>query len=332
MDMGDPRARNSTHSGFTIVELLVGLVLGLLITMGAIGLYLGGKVSYSQNEALARMQDNARFAMSELTRDISMAGFWAGILAPEEIVENDASLDLGTDCGVTNASGGRWTSWAYDPRVPFQLTPQATTATAIAAHPCIGAGEFQANTDLLAIKRVRGTPALTLQNNAVYLRTNDTVGSLIKQAGSTPATPPGFQNWEYLNSVYYIRAFSATAGDGVPTLFRKRLIPGSPVSMETESGGLAEGIEQLHAVVGVDTDDDGVANQYTGTPTAAQLQNAVSVRVYLLVRSVESVPRYTNSKIYRLGDLTFGPFNDRFYRRVYTTTALLRNPAAQRNF
>lgn len=320
------------QSGFTIVELLVGLVLGLLITSGAVGLFLGGKVNYSQNEMLARMQDNARFAMSELSRDISMVGFWAGILSPEDIVENDASLDLGTDCGVANPSAGRWASWAYDPRVPMQLTPQATTAAATAAHPCISAGEFQVNTDVLAIKRVRGAPAPTLQNNAVYLRTNNTVGSFIKQAAATPATPASFQNWEYLNSIYYIRSYSVTAGDGIPTLYRKRLTGGSPVSMGTESGGLAEGIEQLHIMAGIDTDFDGVANQYTGTPTAAQLQNAVSVRIYLLARSVEAVPRYTNTKIYRLGNLTLGPFNDRFYRRVYTTTALLRNPAAQRNF
>ena len=69
-----------------------------------------------------------------------------------------------------------------------------------------------------------------------------------------------------------------------------------------------------------------------GLSLAAELQDAVSTRIYLLARSVEAVPRYTNSKIYRLGDLTLGPFNDRFYRRVYTTTVLLRNPAAQRNF
>ena len=58
----------------------------------------------------------------------------------------------------------------------------------------------------------------------------------------------------------------------------------------------------------------------------------VPVLFILQAGSVEAAPRYTNSKTYQLGDLTFGPFNDRFYRRVYTTTVLLRNPAAQRNF
>ena len=76
---------------------------------------------------------------------------------------------------------------------------------------------------------------------------------------------------------------------------------------------------------GIDTDSDGYANAYTGTPTAVQLAAAVTARVYVLVRTQTTIAGYVNDKTYRLGGATVGPFNDGFYRRVYTSTVVLRN-------
>jgi type IV pilus assembly protein PilW len=45
----------------------------------------------------------------------------------------------------------------------------------------------------------------------------------------------------------------------------------------------------------------------------------------LLVRSVEPVVGYVNDKTYDLGGEIVGPFNDAFYRRVYSTTVQIRN-------
>jgi type IV pilus assembly protein PilW len=51
----------------------------------------------------------------------------------------------------------------------------------------------------------------------------------------------------------------------------------------------------------------------------------VSARVYVLARTLRPDPTYTNDKTYTLGDRVVGPFNDRFYRRVFTTTVMVRN-------
>ena len=89
---------------------------------------------------------------------------------------------------------------------------------------------------------------------------------------------------------------------------------------------LAEGVEQIHVEFGIDTDNDGVANQYLSDITAAQADTTVSARVFMLVRSSLDLD-YTNDKTYNLGHLAaIGPFNDNYYRRVYSTTVALRNP------
>jgi len=53
---------------------MVALVLGLMITAGLIQLFGATKVTYNVTEGLARVQENARFAMEIVNRDIRMAG------------------------------------------------------------------------------------------------------------------------------------------------------------------------------------------------------------------------------------------------------------------
>ncbi len=63
------------NKGLTIIELMVALVLGLLLTTGITKVYLTTKETYNLSENLSRLQESARFAMEYLRQDIRMAGF-----------------------------------------------------------------------------------------------------------------------------------------------------------------------------------------------------------------------------------------------------------------
>lgn len=63
-----------SHAGITLLELLLALSLGLLIVTGMGILYLKSTISYRQQQALARLQENARQAFVLLGHDIRMAG------------------------------------------------------------------------------------------------------------------------------------------------------------------------------------------------------------------------------------------------------------------
>jgi len=56
----------------------------------------------------------------------------------------------------------------------------------------------------------------------------------------------------------------------------------------------------------------------------------MTVKIYLLSRSTEATPGYTDTKTYPLGPRTDGPFNDGFKRHAYTETIRLNNPAGRR--
>ena len=63
------------RSGFALIELLIAMVLGLLLMTGAIQVMLSSKQTFRANEDMSRIQENGRFALDLLIRDVRMAGF-----------------------------------------------------------------------------------------------------------------------------------------------------------------------------------------------------------------------------------------------------------------
>jgi type IV pilus assembly protein PilW len=79
---------------------------------------------------------------------------------------------------------------------------------------------------------------------------------------------------------------------------------------------------------------DGIPDEFrrcaTATCTAADLGNTVAVKLYVLARSREATPGYTDNKTYALGSATLPAFNDHFKRHVFSTTVRLNNISGRR--
>ncbi|MFC3284187.1 prepilin-type N-terminal cleavage/methylation domain-containing protein [Litchfieldella rifensis] len=78
--------------GFTLVELMVALVIGLIITLGATQLFIASKRSYDRIESLAQRQEATRFLVSVLSQDIR--GARAVIREPADPDQAIEHLDL----------------------------------------------------------------------------------------------------------------------------------------------------------------------------------------------------------------------------------------------
>ncbi|BCX88540.1 type IV pilus assembly protein PilW [Methylomarinovum tepidoasis] len=63
------------QDGVSLVEIMVALVAGLILTAGGIQIYAANKQTYRVADASARIQENARFAMEILGRQLRMAGY-----------------------------------------------------------------------------------------------------------------------------------------------------------------------------------------------------------------------------------------------------------------
>jgi len=66
--------RTPGGKGFSLIELMIAMTLGLVIIAGVLTVMLSQRSSNRLEDSLARMQENARLAFDTLARDIRMAG------------------------------------------------------------------------------------------------------------------------------------------------------------------------------------------------------------------------------------------------------------------
>lgn len=64
----------AAQRGFTLIELMVSLLLGMLVVAAASSLFMSNKRVYGASEAISRIQENQRGAFEILARDIREAG------------------------------------------------------------------------------------------------------------------------------------------------------------------------------------------------------------------------------------------------------------------
>ena len=339
------------HKGMTLVELMVGLAIGLMIIVVVITVFVNANRNFKQDQLIGRMQESARYAMRMIATDLSMVGFWGPLIDSSAVnaqIRNcktgsdpdDATkcggffansvLDMTYDCGPgTGTTAPAY--WAYDMSSFVEVVNESSADDAENTFVCIDNAEFQAGTDILAIKRLRGRSLDAARDDSgdddkIFLRTNGDAAMILRYDHEA-AAPSGAEDWEYLVHVYYIQDHFISGSDAIPTLFRKRL---NGDSMGTELGGVAQGIEYIHVMFGIDRIDappDGVPDYYKSNPGAAEMRAAVTAKIYVLARSIDPDPSYTNAKSYQLGDVNkdFADNQDHFYRRVFTTTVQLRN-------
>lgn len=84
------------QAGLSLVELMVAVVIALILTAGVIQIFLASNQTYRVNEAVSRVQENARFAVDHLNYQVRMAGFTGCRHIPEvnNILSAPASVFL----------------------------------------------------------------------------------------------------------------------------------------------------------------------------------------------------------------------------------------------
>ena len=83
------------QAGLSLIELMVALVIGSLLLLGATSLLINNKRIYQTQDQLGRMQENARFAVQRMFHDISMAGYFGCTGAAGVITNNLKNLATG---------------------------------------------------------------------------------------------------------------------------------------------------------------------------------------------------------------------------------------------
>lgn len=66
---------SSRQAGFTLVELMVAMVLGLLVLVAVVYVFAGSRASHRYQESYSAVQETGRIALELMGRDLRMAGY-----------------------------------------------------------------------------------------------------------------------------------------------------------------------------------------------------------------------------------------------------------------
>ena len=338
--------------GLSLVELMVALTIGLMILSAATTIMVTSKITYTTQDSLARLQENARFAIHLVSRDIRMAGYYGcadqvstvsnqlnagapnsdwfdftqaveGADSAGTLYPSNASITPAT--GVTRVAGSNAFALRYaEPSDQILLVSEMTQQSAsmkVASNSGLNPGEIVMITDC------DGADIFQITN----LNPAGGFDNVIHNTGSGQWPGNSTDNNPHKLSKAYradarimrfnsVRYYIGEKADGVRSLFRQTVV-GSGGNASTQHMELVEGVEDMRVTYGVDMDGDKIPDRYLkagapGLTSALHWENVVSMRVGFLFSTVANTDANQPGK-------TFGTQID---EKVYDVNGDVVNP------
>jgi len=351
--------------GFGLVEVLVAMTIGLILLGGAISMLSTNKWTYKVVEQQGRIQENARFALETISRDLRAAGYFGCVDYLNKVANQISGTTAGSLLDTSAPVNGLEN---YDPAgatANKTWYPSANTvvpAGIVTGSDAISIRYLDSANSMATIAPFMTQPSDAIQTNAgngltagdivaitdcdnadIFQVTGpadpDTSGTIEHNTGG--AELPGNANPDLSKSydsgatvlpmasvVYFI----GTGADGRPALFRG-VMPATGDRSAMNTRELIQGVEHLHILYGKDTTGDEVPDSFlkagaAGLTTNNDWDNVVNLRISLLVSSDEEIGQDVDIQARTLLDENVAAANDRRFRRVFTTTINLRNKAS----
>lgn len=335
------------EKGFSLVELMIALVIGMILIAGVLQTFLGSTVTYSMQSGLSKIQENGRFAMSFLSRDLRQAGY-AGCSSNTTFantIRTGASDAVVSFLDITNPIGGQdnvdgsGDAYLGSDVVEVRFADSNGACDIESHNPTAASFQCEANNDfergeVLIVTDCSHTAVFQFtktgtDNSVVVHNAGGAVepGNCTKGLGTPVVCTANGTSYPFNNgTVMRMNAYQYFVGDntlGEPALHRQRIDVDGAGEYGVVVEELVEGIEDMQVLYGEDTNGDGTANYYVPFDEIADADDVISIRVSLLVRSIENnIVQGTQTLIYN-GSNT--PFSDGRLRKVFTSTIALRN-------
>lgn len=348
-DVGFARAlardavRRDLH-GMSLVELMVAMALAMLVLGTLAALFGGSSSNRNALERSARLAENAHYAMEVLRSDIAQAGYF------DALVTGAGAFAWQTPDPGPCATDPTALGWGNPP--PTSPAKSITSAPAPiyglrAADPtpaCLP--DRKAGTAILMVRFVgpEATPAASVTGTP-YLQISkcDLETPNIQNLGVFSSNPAHFTLHSigcgtvadvkrYVSRAYYVATCDRCGVDTIPTLKRADLV-GDQIVVTP----VTEGVENFQVAYGMDANGDGTPDRFleypdaTIAPAYGVWANVMAVRVYLLVRSTDMEPGYSETNRFNLGPAGYvAPPADGYKRLLVTSLVRPMNPAGQR--
>jgi type IV pilus assembly protein PilW len=328
------------QAGFSLVELMIGLVIGLFILLGVVLVYLSGARTAATTEASSRVQESGRFGIFFLARDIRQAGFKSAcqgevnnLLDEGSAAYDDTLFDLNDPVfGWDDSAGTLAATLPEYVRGDVLMLKSASTVSGVTA-----SGNTLAHADNINLTTASGVERGQVifvgnsQSCDIFQNTSQPTASNLNRAGGNVS--PGNKNFNANTNQFsqaydesmQIFLFESTAYyigngiDGQPALRRASFNTGVAVDEE-----LVNGIEDMQLLYGEDRDGDRTADRYVAAGAVADWDDVVAVQVNLLASSLSTNVIDEVQALPAPWDALADPGDGRL-RRVFTTNVGIRN-------
>lgn len=241
--------------GYTLIEMMISIALGLIIILFVSNLYLSSKESYRINQDYAQLMQDGRSVMALLGRNLTQAGFGNPVGLGDQTTSDAA---LSTDFNYPVTTPARRAFSACDNG--FARLSDMT--------------DFSCSTSSANV----GRTAFHVSYRGDKLNTNSGAGTDCN--GQKPS----------VTGDVIVNRFYLTISSGSTTKTLNCLGNGNTAFAQP----LLNNVEDMRLTYGVDTNGDQVADYFVNTATAAQstgidFKNVVSVAICLQISSTNSI-------------------------------------------
>lgn len=349
------KAARRSQVGFSLVELMISLVIGLIVLGALVALFVNNSSTRRELDRSADVLENGNYALNLLRDELSLAGFY-GTLAT---VSGSTDAPCSTSLADWKGSMGLFVRGSNQTDTPDPFSGCTTNR--------------KSNTDAVLVQRAATCTAggsssdcETLTVGKVYLQVaecsteyNDLSKRFVLEAYA--ATSPFTLHAKDCSTAAPIRSY-------VRRIFyintNNQLIQRDLTSSPATEQLIADGIENMQIEYGIDTTGDGSpdcfiynsgassdsiacsatvwnpATQNSIPPDSTNWQQLesqtppaviVGARLHLLGIATQATSGYVNDKTYAMADwaLTTAP-GDAYKRRVFTTYINFVNPQGRR--
>ncbi|MGD1990768.1 MAG: PilW family protein [Chromatiales bacterium] len=309
------------EQGLSLVELLISTAIGMIVIAAGARLYVDARLNSQIQSDLEGIQQNARFAIDLLSRDIRRAGYLAGNINRRSIGGTAARIPDGT-CPTASGAWG-----AMVQRPIFGLDDQS------GSYVCITDDDYLRG-DVLTLRYAASMPfGQTPSPDELLIRSSPTEAAVF--TGKSESDPDNAVHGspvllrKLVSHAYYIRPSGIMVcpdGSRPPSLYREQLDRnGRPVAEE-----LATGIEQLQVMFGVGINADGSTGRFidASAMSEADWERVQRVRFWILARQECAHGHFHDPhESYVMGNMTYHtPAAERGLRRMlFARTISVRN-------
>ena len=333
------RARTSATAlmrqhGFSLVELMVSVTIGLLIVAGISAMYATSSSGRKTGARFAEYQTNARYALDVLKKDIQLSGFYGvTYVGPDnpndpydqyDTPSGNYPITLGSLGSIANDCGSGAASVANLAQPVFGTSDSNPYASS-----CIPAASY-ARGDVLVLRRagpdftivpVAGKVQLgsVFSEGRVFTGTSHPTLSRSSYNGESDDIP---RFYPVNATVYYVSPWTNSPSESpkVPALYRLVLGPGPALTPEL----VASNVENLKVQYGI-TNSTGTELRYYNASEITNWTdaNVVALRLWLLARSSDPDPGYKNTTTYPMGPASV-TVNDGYQRQLFQHVVQVR--------